>query len=96
MIEEVIIVALCYVLAGYISMASANKMQDSGLGRRGQFIHGLSRLLKVLILPLFPLDPHHYKHQTKCQQLALWFLNKIIMYITVSTEILGSTTVLNN
>jgi len=57
MIEEVIIAAICYVLAGYVSMASANTMQDSGLGGRGQFIHGLSRLLKVLILTLFSPRP---------------------------------------
>lgn len=36
MIEEVIIAALSYVLAGYFSAASANKIQNERLGWRGQ------------------------------------------------------------
>lgn len=51
MIEEVIIAALWYTLAGYFSVASANKILNKRLGWWGRVFYCQS-LLKVLIVSL--------------------------------------------
>lgn len=58
MIEEVIIAALWYALAGYFSVASANKIPNKRLGWWGRVFYCQS-LLKVLIVSLLhpPLPP---------------------------------------
>ncbi len=57
LIEEVIIAALCYVLAGYFSMASANKMQDSELADEGSLFMAWAIYWRCSFCHYSPPDP---------------------------------------